>query len=905
MNRHIRSTLAAWVVLTGVSNLLASDIFKANNASNLNLSAAWVGGVVPGSNDVAQWDGTLTAANTVLLGADTSWSGAKILSPGGLVQINAGNKLTLGASGVDMSTANNNFTLNCALTIGADQSWNAGGKQFSAWGPAVNMGGHQVTILAGNKIQFKSTIAGNGTLIANGGVTQLSSGTTASNTTVVVGSGATLLFDTATGAAAGIRAQNARLNGGTLSINANTSMNTIDYVANALTLDSRFSTLTITSAINRNTQLRAGSYVRNPGALALFAGLNLGLNPIASAVTNSTSIWFDTPPALLGSGGGAGTTTNSILVGVLSDTTAGGSGMGLTTYDTNYGVRLLNPLTECTAIISDGQTQLDNVRLTNAVNTVLTNTLNSATTVNSLSFRIDAGAQTQCGIRITGAGPLKLNSGSIAGAVNTTAISTTNSFFLDVASLDLNGQEGLIAALGTGTQGGGSHSGAMLDLACSITNDGGKGVTVSGSVVKFSGSTTNRYTGDTRCNSGFLWLAKSNSPLPGNLVVNGGSVQNTGNQIADSCDLFINGGSYSQKGGDWNSGTGAWETFRNLYMTGGSYGDGAGGTSSGNTCLTNAFLAGGTWTVSSGHTTQIGGSLVLAGGVLTVYRANDTSRNTTLTTMGIMTITNTLSGAYSPLSINGGAGAGVNGGRFVLSNDLVFVGNAANTNSVIINTTAPSSGGGSAQLRLAGTRVFDIGDGAASADLTLMPVLVDNGVTVGALTKAGAGTLVLAATNAYTGATTVSNGTLVLAGSLASAVTVCSSAVLTGTGWIGATGTALTVNAGGIVDPGAVGSVGTLTVTGNVSFAGSAVYRVDVNGGSPDLLAVSGGVSASGGPVTVSVVGGGAAPWLILSATSGITGTFTTTAPGLVVEKRNSSTELWLGRNQGTLIKVL
>jgi hypothetical protein len=77
----------------------AVNIYKADNADNLNLTTSWTNGVTPTSSDVAVWDSTVTSANTTLLGADANWAGIQILNPAGLITINAGNTLTNGASG--------------------------------------------------------------------------------------------------------------------------------------------------------------------------------------------------------------------------------------------------------------------------------------------------------------------------------------------------------------------------------------------------------------------------------------------------------------------------------------------------------------------------------------------------------------------------------------------------------------------------------------------------------------------------------------------------------------------------------------------------------------------------------------------------------------------------------------
>jgi autotransporter-associated beta strand protein len=384
------------------------------------------------------------------------------------------------------------------------------------------------------------------------------------------------------------------------------------------------------------------------------------------------------------------------------------------------------------------------------------------------------------------------------------------------------------------------------------------------------------------------------------LVVNGGWVQNTGNQIPNDRDLYVNGGVYNQRGGDWNSGSGAWETFRNLYMTGGSYSDGADGTSSGKTYLTNAVLAGGAWTVTQGHTTEVGKNVSFSGGTLQIKSARDSSNKTTMSIFGDVTISNLLDGAYAPLSVNSSSG-GYAGGKLILYGDLKLVCNGMNTNTVTITTTVPSAGSGAGLVALNGIRLVEVGDGAASVDAAIQPVLVDNGAIAGGLTKTGAGTLALTATNGYTGATTIDGGTLQVEGSLSSPVTVNGDATLCGTGLVSAAGTALTVSAGGIVSPGAAGAVGTLSVTGDVSFAASSVQRVDVSGAFADCLAVSGTVAGNG--AFVQKVGEGTGPWRILTA-SQITGPFAAAEPGMVVYKQASGTELWLGKSRGTLISV-
>jgi fibronectin-binding autotransporter adhesin len=104
----------------------AADIFKADNLDALNQTTSWDGTVVPTAADVAVWDNRVATAvpNTVLLGADTNWSGIRILDPAGAVTISAGNILTLGNAGVDTSLASQALTLASPVVIGSPQDWN-------------------------------------------------------------------------------------------------------------------------------------------------------------------------------------------------------------------------------------------------------------------------------------------------------------------------------------------------------------------------------------------------------------------------------------------------------------------------------------------------------------------------------------------------------------------------------------------------------------------------------------------------------------------------------------------------------------------------------------------------------------------------------------------------------------
>lgn len=118
-------TLSAVIMALGSHFTTAAVIEKANNTNALNLPSSWTGATVPGPNDVAEWSFAVAGANTVALGADLGLKGISVASPGGAVTIAAGNVLTLGTSGIDLSFASQDLTVSSGLALaGGGQSWN-------------------------------------------------------------------------------------------------------------------------------------------------------------------------------------------------------------------------------------------------------------------------------------------------------------------------------------------------------------------------------------------------------------------------------------------------------------------------------------------------------------------------------------------------------------------------------------------------------------------------------------------------------------------------------------------------------------------------------------------------------------------------------------------------------------
>src|SRR5262245_4480221 len=313
-------------------------------------------------------------------------------------------------------------------------------------------------------------------------------------------------------------------------------------------------------------------------------------------------------------------------------------------------------------------------------------------------------------------------------------------------------------------------------------------------------------------------------------------------------------------------------TAGNATITSGSGGFASflGSSTAGNATLTANFLGFTTFSNSSSAgnatiTTNFGGSTSFAnsstaGNATLITNNGGSTLFTNSSTAGNATVITNAGGTtqFSQSSTGGNAAFTTQAGGVFDMSGVIFgmtAGSIAGAGTYFLGSNALAVGGNNLSTTVSGT----ISDGGLS------------GGTGGSLVKVGSGTLTLAGTSSYTGATVVTGGTLAVTGdtSSSSGVLVTPGAMLSGTGTV----PGLLV-AGGTLMPGQ--SVGTLNVRGNLVFTSAATYLININATTASLTNVSGTATLNG--ATVQVVDDKDITkrkvYTLLTATGGISGTF-------------------------------
>jgi autotransporter-associated beta strand protein len=195
--------LCAALLGSCLSPAWAANVIKLDTAT-MNGAADW--SVAPGATDIGEFDSTVSVANlaAMTLGGAVSLGGLQFdNNMNGPLTVTDGNTLTLDASGIDMSAANQNATLGCPIVLGADQTWNVtDGLTLTISGSPGVSTATSLTKTGNGVLNFNSTVNGTytGNVSVNGGVLQINSGNANNNsavgTGIITNNGATLRFAT-------------------------------------------------------------------------------------------------------------------------------------------------------------------------------------------------------------------------------------------------------------------------------------------------------------------------------------------------------------------------------------------------------------------------------------------------------------------------------------------------------------------------------------------------------------------------------------------------------------------------------------------------------------------------------------------------------------------------------------
>ena len=804
---------------------LSAQVTKAATGTDLAAGASW-GGTAPGSADVATWN-SASLGTALTLDSNTSWGGIAITGALTNIGITGAGTLTLGASGIDMSTSTVNLTAANNLVLDASQTWNVASLR-TLTSSGIISGGFGLTKSGPGTFTVTGANSYTGGLVINSGIVT----TTAAASVSSGGTGT-----------------------GPITVNS----------GGRLTLNSGVGTINRAFTINGGSLYFAGS----GNDLTAAGTIVLGANSTIDATNNNSGF-----PAISAniSGTGGFTKTNSGGLRLNGTNTYTGptvvSAGGVTVKSSLYG----NDTTKWTPAnitVAGGATLVLNVQGSGEFTIA-----QAATLFGQLSASVNNNG---------------LLAGSFIGVDTRNAAAGTYTYSANITDSTGTGG-GAVSFKHTGTSstileltGTNTYSGMSI-----VDNDAFLKVSSLNSVFTNAALGTVRSASSslgapTTVANGTIHLGTAGSTAQSAIgnTFRGGSLIYTGTGETTDRVISLNGG-----GGETyvldQSGTGHLKflssfasidtrAVKTVTLRGSTAGTAElAGTipnaSNGNNQLTKSGT--GTWTLSGSN--FYAGITTLSGGVLSVSTISNGGLVPTLTTTASsatviasstagLVVGQTINSSKIPVgatiativdsttfTLNSGTGvtAGTSQASIIgTSSNLGFATPAAA--NLVFNggtlryTGASASTNRNYTINASTTATVDV----TTNNLTLAGAST---ATTGALTKSGLGTLTLAGANLATGATTVNGGTLAITGSTSS-----TSVAVNNTGRLlvqntAATGTApVTVNSGGSLG-------GTGSISGNVTINNGGSITLGATGSTLSLASATSPTFAAFGTLRIN-----------------------------------------------------
>lgn len=667
---------------------------KANNTNALNLTTSWTSSIVPNSNYIGFWDANVTGANTVALGAAMSWSGIGVNNPGGAVTIGTTTaNLTLGADGIDMSSATQNLTINSPvrLVLGANQIWSVASGRTMAINSLVS-GAFSLDFytLVGTAVLTNANTYSGGTTI-RGSTVRAGASTTGSVTNGPLGTGTITMTS------------------GKLSSNNTTGR----VLANALALNGTMTlgdatntgaiTISGTTTFTGTTSLTTPSTVALTGAITVNSGINVTINSDGGAngifrgattingtltVNNFNLFGYSTNASAatvtINTGGTLTNSTNGYLttLGALNlagGTLTSGAAQNVGFWTGAYIVRGTVTATDNSTISGFPIAVGSDTSPTGTINVASGKTLTISTQLDNTPNTAFNALQTTNLTKQTGTGTLTL----------TGANTFTGTVSVSAGTLNANSA----TALGADTSSGTVTSGATLSLGAAL-NYSTRTFTINGPGVLTGGALVHAFAGTSKIGAISLGAASyvrgtaSGTSTLSSSITNGGFELTVG--AASGNTLTLTGG-ISGLGG----------------LTVGFY-----SSDTGTVALTTSNSYSGSTTLSTYGTLSLGNASALGTSTL-IFNGGTLDASTTLTVANAITVSAaiTLTGTAA-LTLSSAVALGA-------SRTITVNGSTLTLSGVVSGTTFKLTKAGTGTLKLTNTNTYsggsDLGAGTTQA----------------------------------------------------------------------------------------------------------------------------------------------------------------------------------------------